>query len=71
MESADIIAWIDKTFEGPSLVPQDQQKKAEMEELMRGPCNRVVSAGLGFVAGAVLHIGETSFAACSHCRCTQ
>eukprot|EP00983_Pelagomonas_calceolata_P052377 1142831-Pelagomonas_calceolata.AAC.5 len=54
VESADIITWIDQTFDGPSLVPQDEGGKKAMQELAKGPCSRVVSTGLGFVAGESL-----------------
>lgn len=56
---ADIIAWIDSAFEGPAaLQPQDPNLRAEMEALLRGPCSRVVSAGLSLVAGAFRLISE-------------
>ncbi|KAL4451687.1 hypothetical protein ABPG75_007349 [Micractinium tetrahymenae] len=51
LESADIIRWVDSAFEGPPLVPSEAAARRDMEELLRGPCSKVVSAGLDLMAG--------------------
>jgi glutathione S-transferase len=52
LESADIRRWLDSAFpEGPSLVPADAARRADMEALLEGPCSGAVSAGLDLMAG--------------------
>ena len=49
-ESLDICRWVDKTFDGPALIPEDQRAKDVMESLISS-ASRINSAGLDLLAG--------------------
>ena len=49
-ESLDICRWVDDTFEGPTLVPEDKATREAMEALI-SQASRINSAGLDLLAG--------------------
>ena len=49
-ESLDICRWVDKTFDGPALIPEDRKAKDAMESLISS-ASRINSAGLDLLAG--------------------
>ena len=49
-ESLDICRWVDSTFEGPSLAPEDKLARDAMETLI-SHASRISSAGLNLLAG--------------------
>ncbi|CAG9460816.1 unnamed protein product [Pedinophyceae sp. YPF-701] len=52
VESADIVQWVDDTFAGPPLTPEDAAAAAAMRDLIDGPLGRVQSAGFSLMAGS-------------------
>ena len=49
-ESLDICRWVDKTFQGPALVPEDRKCRDAMESLI-SHASKINAAGLDLLAG--------------------
>ena len=49
-ESLDIARWVDRTFDGPELVPADRKSRDAMEALISA-ASRINAAGLDLLAG--------------------
>jgi glutathione S-transferase len=58
-ESLDICHWVDRSFDGPALVPDDKQRQNTMEDLISS-ASRISSAGLDLLSGrtgrSVIHV---------------